>query len=221
MPTSYVKRFTRLVLGLFLYAIGIYLSIQANIGLAPWDAFSKGLAILTNISFGDIVVLSGIVIIGIDFLLKEKIGFGTLLNAILIGKFVDLIAFFDPLPQLNHFWGGVGLLLVGQVFISLASFLYIGSAMGCGPRDALMVALCRKLPRVPVGAIRVIIEGSVLLIGFLLGARVGFGTVIAVFGIGIIMQATFRLLRFDIKGVHHENFVDTWRKWFPVPVKSE
>lgn len=221
MVASYAKRFTRLILGLFLYAIGIYLSIQANIGLAPWDAFSKGLSILTNISFGDIVVLSGILIIGIDFLLGEKVGFGTVLNAVLIGKFVDLIAFWDPIPQLQNFWGGVALLLLGQLIISLASFLYIGSALGCGPRDALMVALCRKLPRAPVGLIRAIMEGSVLLIGFLLGAKVGFGTVIAVFGIGIVMQATFRLLHFDIKGVRHENFLDTWRIWSPQPVKSE
>lgn len=213
MALSYVKRFTRLIFGLFLYAVGIYLSVQANIGLAPWEALSMGLSKVTSISFGDIVVYTGIVIIIIDFFLKEKIGFGTLLNAVLIGKFLDVIAYFEPLSLLTNFAGGIALLLMGQVVISVASFLYIGSALGCGPRDALMVALCKRFPECPIGIVRAGLEGSVLFIGFLLGAKVGLGTVIAVFGIGFIMQWTFRLLRFDVKGIQHEDFADTWRCW--------
>lgn len=82
MLLSYGKRFIRLLFGLFLYAMGVYLCVQANVGLAPWDAFSMGIAKVTGISFGNIVVLSGVVIIAIDFLLREKVGFGTILNAV-------------------------------------------------------------------------------------------------------------------------------------------
>jgi len=221
MTASYLKRFSGLIVGLFLYSVGIYLSIQANIGLAPWEAFSMGISILSGISFGDIVLLSGIVIIGIDFLLKEKIGFGTLLNAILIGKFVDFIAFFDPIPQMHGYFGGIAMLLLGQVLIALASYLYIGTGMGCGPRDALMVALCKRFAKAPIGVVRAALEGSVLLIGWLMGAKVGLGTVIAVFGIGFVMQWTFKLLRFDVKGVKHENFADTWRCWRPRPIEAK
>lgn len=215
MNTRYIARFSRLLFGLFLYAVGIYFCVQANIGLAPWDAFSMGFSLLTGISFGNIVVLSGIAIIGIDFLLKEKIGFGTLLNAILIGKFMDLIASFHILPQMTSFWSGLVMLLVGQFIISMASFLYIGAALGCGPRDALMVALCKLFPKASVGLIRAALEGSVLLIGALLGAKVGIGTVISLFGISIMIQWTFRLLRFDVKAIRHENFADTIRIWKP------
>lgn len=220
MLQSYVKRFARLIGGLSLYAVGIYFSIQANIGLAPWEAFSMGLSYLTNLSFGNVVLLTGVLIIVIDFFLGEKIGFGTILNAIFIGKFVDLIAYFDPIPQLQNFLGGVGLLLLGQVIIAFASFFYIGAALGCGPRDALMVALCKRFPKIPVGVIRASLEGSVLLVGWLLGAKVGLGTVIAVFGIGLIIQWVFRLLHFDVKIVQHENFADTWRSWRPIALKD-
>lgn len=221
MIASYLKRFSGLILGLFLYAVGIYLSIQANIGLAPWEAFSMGISIISGISFGDIVLLTGIIIIGIDFLLGEKIGFGTLLNALLIGKFVDLIAFFHPIPQMHGYFSGIAMLLLGQVLIALASYLYIGTAMGCGPRDALMVALCKRFPKAPIGVVRGALEGSVLLIGWLLGAKVGLGTVIAVFGIGFVMQWTFHLLHFDVKSVKHENFADTWRCWRPTPIEAK
>ncbi|MDP4105377.1 MAG: hypothetical protein Q8935_10525 [Bacillota bacterium] len=206
---NYVKRTIRLIFGLFLYALGSFLSIQANIGLAPWEAFSMGGAYLTHISYGNIVVITGFVIIAIDFAFKEKIGFGTILNAILIGKFVDLIQFVNIVPMMTNFWLGILILLLGQVAICIGSYFYIGASLGCGPRDALMVALGKRMPKVPIGAIRGLIEGTVLIIGWLLGAKVGIGTVISVFGIGLILQFTFKILRFDVKNIKHESVADT------------
>jgi len=206
---SYVKRTIRLIFGLFLYALGIFLSIQANIGLAPWEAFSMGGSYLTHLSYGNIVVITGFIIIAIDYVLKEKIGFGTILNAILIGKFVDLIQFFNLVPIMSNFWIGLLMLLLGQAIISIASYFYIGAALGCGPRDALMVALGKRMPKVPIGVIRGLIEGTVLIVGWLLGARVGIGTVISVFGIGLVLQFTFKLMRFDVKSIKHESISDT------------
>lgn len=208
----YVKRTIRLIFGLFLYALGIFLTIQANIGLAPWEAFSMGVSCLTNLSYGNIVVISGFIIIGIDYMLKEKIGFGTILNAILIGKFVDLIQFFNVVPMMSNFWLGLLMLLIGQVVICFASYFYIGAALGCGPRDALMVALEKRMPKVPIGVIRGLIEGTVLFVGWLLGAKVGIGTVISVFGIGLVLQFTFKLLHFDVKNIKHESVADTVKK---------
>jgi len=206
---NYVKRTIRLIFGLFLYALGIFLSIQANIGLAPWEAFSMGGSYLTHLSYGNIVVITGFIIIAIDYVLKEKIGFGTILNAILIGKFVDLIQLFNLIPTMSNFWLGLLMLLIGQVVICIASCFYIGAALGCGPRDALMVALGKRMPKVPIGAIRGLIEGTVLFVGWLLGAKVGIGTVISVFGIGLILQFTFKLLHFDVKSIRHESVTDT------------
>ncbi|WP_218921361.1 YczE/YyaS/YitT family protein [Bacillus massilinigeriensis] len=204
-----MKRTIRLIFGLFLFALGSFLSIQANIGLAPWEAFSMGFSYLTHLSYGDIVVISGFVIIAIDFAFKEKIGFGTILNAILIGKFVDLIQYVNIIPLMSNFWMGVLMLLLGQIVICVGSYFYIGASLGCGPRDALMVALGKRMPKVPIGAIRGLIEGTVLIIGWLLGAKVGVGTVISVFGIGFILQFTFKILSFDVKNIKHESVADT------------
>lgn len=206
---SYVKRITRLIFGLFLYSLGSFLTIQANIGLAPWEAFSMGFSKLTNISFGNIVVISGLIIVVIDIILKEKIGIGTILNALLIGKFVDLLQHLKLIPQMTNFWFGLLMLLAGQVVICLGSYFYISAALGCGPRDSLMVALGKRAPKWPIGVIRGLLEGSVLIIGWLLGAKVGIGTVISVFGIGFILQLTFKLLHFDVKELRHESIVDT------------
>lgn len=212
MIKEYTGRTIRLIFGLVIYGLGSYMSIQANVGLAPWDAFSMGISYKTGIMYGNVVVYTGFLIIIIDFLLKEKIGFGTIINAILIGKVVDLCNYLGLLPMLDNFAAGVAMLFAGQVVICLGSYFYIGAAMGCGPRDALMVAMGKKFSRLPIGLVRGILEGTVLLLGWLMGAKVGIGTIIAVFGIGTIMEYTFRILKFDVKGVRHENFADTVRR---------
>lgn len=206
---NYVKRIIKLIFGLFLYSLGSFLTIQANIGLAPWEAFSMGGAYLTHISYGNIVVITGLIIIVIDFALKEKIGFGTILNAILIGKFVDLIQFTNTIPKMSNLGLGLLMLLLGQVVICFGSYFYISSSLGCGPRDALMIALGKRMPKVPIGAVRGLLEGTVLIIGWLLGAKVGIGTAIYVLGIGFILQFTFKLLHFDVKNIEHESISDT------------
>ena len=204
------RKSMRLVFGLFLYALGSLLSIQASIGLAPWEAFSMGIAYITPLSYGQVVVVTGLAIVVVVFALKEKIGLGTLLNALLIGVFVDLIAASHLIPAMSGFWPGVAMMLGGQIVICVGSYFYIGAALGCGPRDSLMVAIARRLPRVPIGAIRGLLEGSVLVVGWLLGARVGVGTLVSVLGIGFILQATFKVLRFDIRRVEHQSLASTW-----------
>lgn len=209
----YLSRTISLVFGLFLFALGLYLNIQANIGLAPWEAFSMGVANLIRLSYGNVVVLTGMVILLIDIALKEKVGFGTIFNVLLIGKFADLIASWGVIPKMTAFMPGLAMLLVGQVSVCVGSYFYIGAALGCGPRDALMVALGKRMKKTPIGAIRGLIEGTVLVIGWLLGAKVGIGTAISVLGIGFVLQWTFRLLRFDVKNVAHENVLETIRQF--------
>jgi len=202
-------RGVKLIFGLMLFGVGSYLNIQANIGLAPWEAFQMGLSKVTGIQYGNVVLLLGLVIIIFDLAFREKIGIGTFLNMVIVGKTVDLCLWLKPLPVIENFWVGLLVLLSGQFVISLASYFYIGAGYGCGPRDALMVALGKRLKKVPIGAVRGVIEGCALLAGWLMGSKVGLGTVIAVFGISFILQFTFRMLRFDVKAVRHEDFLET------------
>ncbi|MDW5300362.1 MAG: hypothetical protein SA378_09525 [Sedimentibacter sp.] len=218
---NYIKRISKLMFGLFLYSIGITLGIQANIGLAPWDAFSIGISNITGISYGNVSILTGIIIlIVVVLLLKEKIGIGTILNTVIIGVIVDILQSINLVPKMTNFFLGLLMLLVSQVIISLASYFYINSGLGCGPRDTLMVGLGKRFPNVPIGAIRGSIEGTVLVIGFLLGAKVGLGTVISVFGISFILQTTFKLLHFDVKGVVHESIFDSTKNFKKLYAKS-
>ncbi len=206
----YLKKLIRLVFGLFIYALGLVLCIHADIGLAPWDAFGIGISKVTGISYGNVSIITGIIIlIALVLIFKDKIGFATILNTILIGVFADLIIDSGIIPYMQNFFTGVIMLITGQIIICIASYLYIGVGLGAGPRDSLMVALGKKFPKLPIGAVRGTIEAAVLLIGWFLGAKVGLGTVIYVFSISFVLETTFKLLKFDVKALDHESVFDT------------
>lgn len=218
--SNYFKRTMRTILGLFCFAAGSYCVISANVGLGPWEAFHMGVSKNVPLSYGNISVLTGFVIMGIGYLLKEPIGWGTVLNTILIGKFIDLFMYLNILPLMKNFAAGVVLLLLGQFIVALGSYFYISPGLGCGPRDSLMTALSKRLPKAPIGLIRGIIEGSALSVGFLLGAKIGVGTIISMFGISFIIQIVFSVLKFDVKTVKHENLAETIKSLKKNPAKQ-
>ena len=117
----YFVRTLKVIIGLLLFALGNYISIQANIGLAHWDAFHRGIANITHLSFGTVVVLSGVVILIIDLLMKEKIGLATILNTLLIGVFVDMFAAMNLVPKIPGN-GSILLLLLGQVILCFGTY---------------------------------------------------------------------------------------------------
>ena len=210
---SFIIRFLLMIVGLTLFALGIVITIKANVGYAPWDVFHAGLANTIGLSFGTISILVGIVILVINSLFREKLGLGTILNIVLIGVFIDIIFLIDFIPTINNPVIGIAVLLLGLLIISLGSYFYIKSAFGAGPRDNLMIILARKT-KIPIGICRSIIELLVTIIGWILGGMVGIGTLISVIGIGFCIQITFKILKFDVTSVKHESIIDTFKNLF-------
>ena len=211
------KRLGRLMWGLLLCGTGIYLELRANIGLSPWDALTEGVSLRTGMLFGDASVLTSIAVLLLDVVLREPIGVGTILNAALIGKVVDVLAWWDPIPYCHSMLTGVPVLLLGQLAICVGSYYYIGAAMGCGPRDSLMIFIGKRWPKIPIGLARFTVECTVLTMGWLMGAPVGLGTVLFMFGISFLLQLVFRLYRFDVRTVVHEDVAATLRRWLGRP----
>ena len=206
-------RLLRLLGGLFLYALGIVVTMNAQIGYAPWDVFHVGVAKTVGISIGNASIIIGLIVVIIAVLLGEKIGIGTILNMLLIGVFLDILLKLHLIPIANNFIFGISMMVVGLFIISLASYFYISSAFGAGPRDSLMVAITRKTG-LPVGVCRGTIELLAALVGWKLGGMIGMGTIISAFVIGFCVQVTFKLLKFDATKVKHETLDVTFRTLF-------
>ena len=206
-------RLLHLLWGLFLYALGIVVTINAHIGYAPWDVFHVGFAKAVGISIGAASIITGVVIVALSVLLGEKLGLGTLLNMILIGVFLDMIIGLHIIPIATSFLSGVIMLLIGLFIIALASYFYIGSGFGAGPRDSLMVVLTRKT-KFPIGICRGTIELLAVGAGWSLGGMLGIGTILSTFAIGFCVQTTFSLLNFDATKVKHETLDQTYKLFF-------
>ena len=141
--------------------------IQANEGAAPWDVMTLGLVKSTGIIYGNISLAISIILILIDVLiLKEKIGWGTILDAVVVGKTVDLLNWINLIPAMigSHI-GRIGVMLAGFVIEAFGQFLYMREGLSFGPRDTLQIGLGKKMPKLSIGLVNTILLAAVLLTG--------------------------------------------------------
>ena len=180
------RRLVQLFVGLALYGVSLAFLVRAGLGLAPWDVLHQGLAQHLDATVGQMVIAVSFVVLLAWIPLRERPGFGTVANALLVGAFVDLTML--VLPDVDAWSLAVLLLVSGVLLNGLATALYIGAALGSGPRDGLMTGLVRRTGR-SVRLVRTALEGSVLVVGWLLGGTVGIGTVAYALAIGPIAHA--------------------------------
>ncbi len=198
----------RITGGLLVFAFGVHLTIFANIGLAPWDCLGMGLSYHTPLNYGLAMTLVAVTVLGVDLLLRERVGYGTVIDAFLTGNFVQLFNDLNPLPPNRSLGRGVLLMLAGYVIMALGMWLYMRAGQCCGPRDSLLMALGRRMPRVPIGFVEIGLWAAVLLAGWLLGGPVGIGTLIGTFGAGAVMQVIYRLIRFEPRDIRHRDLFE-------------
>jgi len=174
------------MVGLVLFGFGLALMVIAELGLAPWDVFHQGISERTGIPIGTVVIITGLLLLVTWIPLREKIGIGTIANAIVIGLTLDLALLVLPesLDLLAARWLAM---LTGILIVAIGSGLYIGAGLGPGPRDGLMTGLGR-ITGYPIGLVRAVLEIGVLIVGWLLGGTVGAGTLVFAFGIGPLVQ---------------------------------
>ena len=202
----------QIVGGLAVFAFGVHLTIFANIGLAPWDCLGMGISYHTPLNYGLSMTTMAVLVLCIDLLLKERIGFGTIIDALLTGNLVQLCNDLNPLPLNEGLWSGVLIMLLGFVFMALGMWIYMSAAQCCGPRDSLLVGLGKRLPKLPIGVVEILLWTAVVLLGWLLGGPVGPGTLLGTFGTGLVMQAVYSLLRFDPRNIKNRDVIELTRE---------
>lgn len=178
------QRLARCTFGLALFAVGISLQMNANIGAPPWDVFHQGVSKQTEISIGKVIVMTGFILLLLWIPLKQKPGLGTILNALEIGLVADLAL--AVIPEPNNIFIRVVMAALGIVIVAVGTGFYIGSALGPGPRDGLMTGLAKR--GIPIRIGRTAIEVTVLIVGLALGGQVGVATFAFAFGVGPLVH---------------------------------
>ncbi len=177
-------RFLRLVSGLVLCGVAVSLMVRARLGLGPWDVLHQGIATRTGIAIGTVGILVGLAVLVLWIPMRERPGIGTITNMVLIGVVIDLLlAVIEP-PQAMAV--RVLFLVAGVSVFGPGIALYVGAALGAGPRDGLMTNLARR--GMSIRAARTVVELGALVAGFALGGTVGLGTVLYAATIGPTTQ---------------------------------
>lgn len=194
---------------LFLNGIGVYLTFHAGIGAGPWDVFNLGLSKTLGILYGTASIAVALMILLIDILLKEPIGLAMFIDSVVVGKSVDFIDWLNIIPVPKTLIGSIAMILVGLTIMGYTQFLYMYAALGCGPRDTLLVGLSKRLHRIPIGAVSIGLLSMATFVGWLLGGPVGLGTLLCAFCCGPIMQMAFTTVRFDATKIRHQNLPES------------
>ena len=167
------RRVPQLVAGLLVFGVGLGFSVRGAQGEGPWTVFHEGVSLHTPLTIGTVTVLTGVTLVVGLVWVHEPVGFGTLMNGVLVGLSTDatLLLFDQP----DSIAGQVGMTLASPLLVALGSGLYLGVRLGPGPRDGVMTAMYRR--GIPIWQGRLIIEAVPFVIGAILGGRVGWGTV--------------------------------------------
>ena len=177
-----------LCMGLAIFGIGDALLIASGAGNSPWTILSQGVSEISGWSIGVTTFLTSLVVLLFWVPLKQKPGIGTVLNAVIISIAIEYSLLYLPQPDsytLKVIEVALGILLVG-----IGSALYLMANLGPGPRDGLMTGL-QRVTSLSVARIRTVIEITVVFFGWLLGGKVGLGTLMFAFGIGPAVSMGF------------------------------
>lgn len=188
------KRIILVEIGLIICGLAFAIMLRALIGLDPWDAFHQGLSIITGVSIGTVVVIVGFAVLLLWIPLKQKLGIGTIMNAITIGIAINV--FYAVIPPAPSYLIGIVYFIVGILINGLGISMYVGGGLGPGPRDGLMTGLVKRTGK-PLWIVRTAIEVVVLGLGWAFGGSIGLGTVLYAFTIGPVVHVMLPWFNLD------------------------
>jgi uncharacterized membrane protein YczE len=186
-----VKRVLILFFGLAIFGLGDGLIIQSGLGNAPWSVLAQGISLKSGLSIGTSTLIIGALVLSLWIPLRERPGFGTLSNIVIISLFIEIGT--NVFPKQESIYSGLVFTIVGIAMVGIGSSLYITCGLGPGPRDGAMTGLHQRTG-VRVGRVRLGLEVVVSIAGALLGGTLGLGTLLFALLIGQSVAISFGLL---------------------------
>ena len=178
------RKIIQVFLGTTTIGIGISLNYIADLGLGPWGVFHDGLSKTIGLPYGRTIIFTGFIVMLFWIPLKQKPGFGTIVDLIWIGSVADLVI---PRFQLStNTLQSLVLIFFGILLIGIGTAVYVGAGLGVGPRDGIMVGFENR--GIKIGTARILIELFAFISGWILGGNVGYVTILFVIGIGPVVQ---------------------------------
>ena len=176
-----IQRMLVLIFGLMIFGVGEAFLVVTSLGNSPWVVLSEGISLNSNLNIGESTFYVSVVVLLLWIPLRQKPGFGTLANIVVIAASIELGLLI--IPTVENIYFKYFYVLFGIALVGIGSALYITCGLGTGPRDGLMTGLHYKTG-VRVGRVRLGIEVVALSIGAFLGGSLGIGTALFALLIG-------------------------------------
>lgn len=197
-------------IGLVIEGCASVLMIRADVGAGAWTTITQGIALQTGYTIGQMTTVVGLFTLVADLLLGEKIGIGTLLDTFVYGMTYDIFDRILVTPSNPPVAYGYILLILGIVTEIIGLAICLHGRLSFGPRDMFSIGISKKIPKLSVGKVNFIVNVSFVLIGWLLGATVGLGTLAFIVLYAPVMDGIFALLKFDPRDVKQESVYETF-----------
>jgi uncharacterized membrane protein YczE len=188
---AWVGRIALLFGGCFISAVCYALTIKADLGLGPLYAVQQGVARHLHITQGHAVMIVGATLCVIAALMRMLPGPGTIALPFIMGFYLDALLPHTPVPH------GLALRLAvvaaASWIMALGGAIIIRGRVGAAAPDLCMLALSQRTGR-SNRTVRLAMEASWLVMGWLLGGTIGVGTVMTGLLIGPALHFWIGLL---------------------------
>jgi uncharacterized membrane protein YczE len=189
-PFGSSRRWLVFVVGLACLLGGISLAITSELGVGSWQVFETGLVETTGASYGVVVLAEALAALTLAWVwLGERPWIAT---GVLAGGGVVIGALLAVLDTPDGLLGRILLLSAGMVLLAVGVAFYLAAELGASAQDALFVGLYKRYGIRP-GVVRFALDGSLVVIGALLGGQIGAGTVAITFLVPLMIEPALRL----------------------------
>lgn len=194
------------IISLFLLAIGITFSINADLGVSPVASLGYAFALISPMSLGVATLVSNLLFILIQFMLtrefKLKSYIVQLIIAFVVSLFLDVaFASMQVLPTADVLSLKILYLIVSLFVIAFAVTLYLLSGLPMMPYDTVVPIISEKF-KLKFSTAKMICDVSTVVISLIiclivLGSwgSIGIGTIIAALLIGKILGVFMKYIR--------------------------
>ncbi|RAP77250.1 YczE/YyaS/YitT family protein [Paenibacillus montanisoli] len=194
-------------LGLTFFGLGNAIAVKVqSLGLHPWEVLNVALFHRFGFTIGTWSIICGLVLVLIAFVVDRKyINIGTFLNTLSIGPIMDFFLHLNILPhETDHWWLNLLILLMGIIISGIGGGIYVAAGIGAGPRDGFMLSISEKTG-LSVSRARIVVESTILIIGFILGGPVFIMTFAYTFIQSPIFQFSMKLMRSYIASLNRKH----------------
>ena len=181
--------------GVALCGISVGMARHAGFGTDPFTVLVTGLDNGLHLGYGIIfTALAAMLLVGVFLLKRRLIGLSTIFTLVGLGFFVEnsnqIATLLMPHPSLAL---RVVELAASLVLLSLASALYYTADQGVSPYDAVALILADRTG-VPFRFCRIGTDSVCVLVGVILGATLGVGTILTALCMGPLVDLFNRRL---------------------------